>query len=892
MRSMSLRESDGFTLVELLIVVAVLPLVVGSITAGFLVTLSNKNTTQSRFSDSHDAQLTSTYFVRDVQSASLVSTSGSTFCGRSSYLLGLAWYQQPSDTTITSESVYALTNGLLTRTTCGGTSGTETLAHDWNPQTSANGSVTATVTVFCSDGSRTCADSPTPIPTTTTNSNKASVNQIAIHVVENRSGYTFRLNASPNGWSVTGAGCAQSGSCPGKATPPPLHMIGTDSAVTLGPNCNVNVTGIAATDNSTPNKISGGSFNATEIYWTGTSGGPASNSNVPVVSGPPLADSFAGLTPPARGSAGVTTIQRQQDWPASNVLSGIYYVSGSVNINSALTDVDPSTQAKNPVLIYVAPGGSLSMTGSGSLDIETPTPAYDPIVIWAASSGQNVSLNGGSTLNGTIYDPNGTVVLNGGGSSGQISATTIDANKLLCNGGGASVGVNAGPVSTTTSVTATPNPVSDGHMATLKAQVNASGGSTVDEGSVAFVVKDGTGSVTADCATPIAVDGSGSASCQTSPLSGSLSHYKITASYQGTSNFGPSTTSSATDVNVLKQTTTTATTTASNLHSGDTATFNATVVSGGQAPSKGAVTFTEKDTNGATVAVSSAKTIDTNGSATWTSGPMYAGSAPYSVTVTYTDGNNTTTSIYTDSTSDPVAVPVTIATTSTTVIANKPTTRPGGSVTFTATVTPTPASGSVNWSLTSSTDLNPPSCTPNTTALDSNGQATCVVNGGWHLNSVYTISATYPGSTNFTGSSGSASEAVATSGTTTAARATLSSNGHSAQDVATVLPVDRLDGTPTGFVIFYLCTNTSAGCTASPSQQVGSPIQLVGGTATSPTLSSTGNSAVLSNNKHYCMAAVYQGSIDAQGNADNNFAGSFDYSDASSSPAFDQCFST
>jgi prepilin-type N-terminal cleavage/methylation domain-containing protein len=66
-----IRRDDGFTLVELLVVIVILALVVGPLAAAVIVYTRNTDRTIDRMAESHDAQIASAYFAQDVQSAGL-----------------------------------------------------------------------------------------------------------------------------------------------------------------------------------------------------------------------------------------------------------------------------------------------------------------------------------------------------------------------------------------------------------------------------------------------------------------------------------------------------------------------------------------------------------------------------------------------------------------------------------------------------------------------------------------------------------------------------------------------------------------------------------------------------------------------------------------------------
>ncbi len=132
---------DGFTLIELVITLVILPLVIGAIAVALLVTFQDQVGVSTRISTSVDAQVTSAYFVRDVQSATYITTSttpasGSaawpstthglvTVCGSgtaTSLLLSLAWPsgQQPIYDAVTVVSYWEMPNRVLERALCKG----------------------------------------------------------------------------------------------------------------------------------------------------------------------------------------------------------------------------------------------------------------------------------------------------------------------------------------------------------------------------------------------------------------------------------------------------------------------------------------------------------------------------------------------------------------------------------------------------------------------------------------------------------------------------------------------------------------------------------------------------------------------------------------------------
>jgi len=82
-RPRGVNNESGFTLIELIIVIVILPMIVAGVAAAIIATLQNQSTEFNRLSGSADAQIASAYFASDVQSASALTltTSPSQICG-------------------------------------------------------------------------------------------------------------------------------------------------------------------------------------------------------------------------------------------------------------------------------------------------------------------------------------------------------------------------------------------------------------------------------------------------------------------------------------------------------------------------------------------------------------------------------------------------------------------------------------------------------------------------------------------------------------------------------------------------------------------------------------------------------------------------------------------
>jgi prepilin-type N-terminal cleavage/methylation domain-containing protein len=181
-----LRDTSGFTLVELLITMVVLGIIVGPLAGAMIVYLRNTGAVAQRLGESHDAQIAAAYFAQDVQSVgvrdwtaypyplkqsverNVAATGGLYPCGAAgtpTALLRLAWDDPTSATdrrTVVVSYVQQTVDGeqQLRRITCAGSAAPDVVVLVHNVDTATAVSVTC---------STTCEGTATvPVPATIT----------------------------------------------------------------------------------------------------------------------------------------------------------------------------------------------------------------------------------------------------------------------------------------------------------------------------------------------------------------------------------------------------------------------------------------------------------------------------------------------------------------------------------------------------------------------------------------------------------------------------------------------------------------------------------------------------------------------------------------------------
>ena len=354
--------------------------------------------------------------------------------------------------------------------------------------------------------------------------------------------------------------------------------------------------------------------------------------------------------------------------------------SGSIGVSPATLDFGSVTvgSISSPVQVVLTNNSVLPifMGNPNQFPFTGTSMALSPV--WAFSDPSLSVVTGSDACTGKIISPNATCTISvqwTPAASGTFSASmyltgVTDAVVL------ATVPVNevASKGTTTTALASSLNPSSSGQAVTFTATVTFSLGEMPAGESVTFMngaTQLGTGALSG---------GSASLTASTLPP-GSNS---ITAVYAGDSNFNGSTSNVVSQV-VSQATTTTALVSSLNpSNSGQAVTFTATVTSGfGTPPNGETVTFMNGTTSLGTGALSA-------GSASLTTSTLPLGTNP--ITAVYAGDSN-----FTGSTSNVVSQAVNAATTTTALVSSLNPSGSGKSVKFTATVTPSAATGTVKF---------------------------------------------------------------------------------------------------------------------------------------------------------------------------------------------------
>lgn len=474
------KQDSGFTLVELLIVVTILPMVVGAISVGLLSVFSLHTNVSNRISDSANSQILSAYFVKDVQSADQITTqqSSSPQCGIGTQLMGLSWN---SSQTVISYIMSSGTNGTTTtyslvRQKC--TAGNSTPISSIT-LISDIASSQSPPSIACSSTAQSCAASTSWIST-------AGVSGVTFKILEVASNYSFSLTATPRLWTSLSGGLPSGGAPYAPFTildPTSCNALqagqGTIS-INVGSGTGNGILGIESTCPGTVTVSNGGTISASSVITGDTllnSIAPNSNATYPSSEyyNSKFANPFSSLTPPTKpsgsdqtctsststGSSGTKTIT--YSCPSGIYASppsfsttdttvidftgpGTYWFQQGISVPNNATinfssgsyifdGTSPLTTGNNVsangsnVLLYIE-SGPVNLGNNTNFSL-TAGSGYQNVVIWDAVNGgtltigNNTNVQSNLTLEGGIYIPYGTIIT---GSNVSISTSFLETN--------------------------------------------------------------------------------------------------------------------------------------------------------------------------------------------------------------------------------------------------------------------------------------------------------------------------------------------------------------------------------------------------------------------------------------------------------------------------------
>ncbi|HXY27048.1 MAG TPA: CshA/CshB family fibrillar adhesin-related protein [Acidimicrobiales bacterium] len=203
-RSRRAGSDEGFTLIELIVVTAIMPLVFGAIAVAMISVLSTQNNVSSELTDQGDAQVISASYQTDVQSAAMITTDSTPTSpapcesGSQYQVLGLQLGNQ-------SEITYAvvpIANGNTTtydllRNFCDGTDPMQSHVEARDVPSSMLQAGSNPVSIACLSGAAACAlTAGTPAYVTSWQST-VGITGVTFADTEPGSNYSFQLTAVP-----------------------------------------------------------------------------------------------------------------------------------------------------------------------------------------------------------------------------------------------------------------------------------------------------------------------------------------------------------------------------------------------------------------------------------------------------------------------------------------------------------------------------------------------------------------------------------------------------------------------------------------------------------------------------------------------------------------------
>jgi Tfp pilus assembly protein PilV len=492
------RGDEGFTLVELLITIVILPLIIGGLVVMLLLVFQTQSDVSNNLSGAGDSTVTASAITQDVESATAVTSEASPLaCGTTGAQI-LA--TKDSETSDISSYVVVVKNGKneLLREECTNSNTTTPFSKTVlspNVPTGLSATVKCAVSTGCSP--------------TTSFVYAAGISDVTVNVTEASNGVQYAaydVSAVPRLWNAASVGLV---SQEDPFSIPPLDILGTSSCGTPSMTLSGNATLLIAQgagdsqDNSTcadSIALSGNAnISATELGTGDSTPSTASTTSGNVVAPPvvyvaPTGDPLAGLTAPTNptatgagtcsssGSSGSCT---PGTYPSGVNLSGDTWtidtgsyvftqpvsisgnttvifgsgtylfegglsISGNANVTfDSGTYICGSTSSSADAIsvsgnadITSGPGGTLfyvesgliAFSGNGAISL-SGVAAYDGVAIWQAASDTNVAMLSGNSAVNAAYG--GVYVPSGEvepSGNSNVSASFVVANEVSFGG--------------------------------------------------------------------------------------------------------------------------------------------------------------------------------------------------------------------------------------------------------------------------------------------------------------------------------------------------------------------------------------------------------------------------------------------------------------------------
>jgi prepilin-type N-terminal cleavage/methylation domain-containing protein len=280
------QGEGGFTLIELIVVVALMPIIIGALSIGLVSILSLQSGVSGRVGDSGDAQVVGVNFGNDVQSAANLTTVTNAQCGSGRQLLGLEWgpgVQPGNFQTVVSYVVVTNAGGLtssLIRQYCTGGSSTPASSITL----SSNVPNTSSAATIAPPSSNTAAMGGwTPA---------AGVTSVTFPIIGNASHYQYNEVAVP--------GQSANSNQVSTITPPTTScgFATIDTGTYASSLCFVDFTKYNAAQAAAPGcqQITAGITNTpfSMSFCLSVSGGPVAPASIPTYTNPPTSEAFLG----------------------------------------------------------------------------------------------------------------------------------------------------------------------------------------------------------------------------------------------------------------------------------------------------------------------------------------------------------------------------------------------------------------------------------------------------------------------------------------------------------------------------------------------------------------------------------------------------------------------